>query len=150
MLELGEKHSCLARHSMQIRASTDQIRPDQLRSDQVPPTVLIHRLNVGSSGQQLLDRLLQTATSRQVKRTGRDEHSHEVYKSNVKKYKDDTFFTWIRLHLCVGVLDTHVCSAAFVAFISAESGSFSRINNTQSSFPCENNTSCYSQFYQLT
>lgn len=41
-------------------------------SDQVHPTVLIHLLNIGSSGQQLLDRLLQTTTSRQVERTGRD------------------------------------------------------------------------------
>lgn len=42
------------------------------------PTVLIHRLNAGSSRQQLLDRLLQTATSRQVERTDthRVKHDH--------------------------------------------------------------------------
>ena len=42
-------------------------------------------------------------------------------------------------------LDTHVCSAAFVALMSEVSVSFSRINITQSSFPCGEKTRSYSE-----
>lgn len=46
------------------------------------PTVLIHLLNAGSSGKQLLDRLLQTASCRQMEGAGKD---------NVKKFHSTTF-----------------------------------------------------------
>lgn len=45
------------------------------------PTVLIHLLNAGSSGKQLLDRLLQTASCCQMEGAGRD---------NVKKFHSTT------------------------------------------------------------
>lgn len=95
--------------------------------DRTLHTVLIHRLDVGSSGQQLLDRLLQAATGRQVERTEQDTREGGSFCFSLNSVSVSTVTTQV----------THVCSAAFVALMSAVPDSFSRINSAHSSFPCQ-------------
>lgn len=64
--------------------------------DQLHPTVLIHRLNVGSPGQQLLDRLLQTATSRQVERTGTDGQKVFYKWRTISPHRLEKVFQWFQ------------------------------------------------------
>lgn len=74
MLERMKAFMSTNDHGMQPWPGAPMAGGDQA-PDQVSPTVLIHLLNVGSLGQQLLDRLLQTASSCQVEGTGSDRQT---------------------------------------------------------------------------
>lgn len=88
------------------------MRLEPIKWDQVPdqvhcPTVLIHRLNVGSSGQQLLDRLLQTATSRQVERTDGQTEGFRIYLVPVTRI--GTFLVCLESHILCGEINIYFC-----------------------------------------
>ena len=98
------------------------------------PTVLIQHLDAGAPGQQLLNGLLQSAPGRQVEGTEREASTRrEGFPMSLFETREKTYRYGQRALASRG--GTHVCNAAFVALMRAESVSFSRMNNAQSSFP---------------
>lgn len=88
-------------------------------------TFVIHPLNTGSMGEKLLYGPLETTFSCEVKRSARKKND-VTYCAKFKIGK--------RGNVCVA---TDVCDAAFAAFTSPGSGSFFRIKETHSSWPCK-------------